>query len=136
MCGGCRGAGGGGSYGRPKVEIPLQRSPLQARSEVHFQPYSIATDSQSHILVSDCNIHCVHILDYAGEYLHHLGDCNLKYPIGLCFDKNDFLFELHSEQNQKILPVIEKMWTVFSFKLYIVLSEKRYNVFLFCTTNI
>ena len=52
---------------------------------------------------------------------------------GLCFDKNDFLFELHSEQNQIILPVIEKMWTVFSFKLYIVLSEKRYNVFLFCT---
>ena len=42
------------------------------------------------------NNHCVHILDYAGEYRHHLGDCNLKYPIGLCFDKNDFLFKLQS----------------------------------------
>ena len=60
--------------------------PLSSTHRKPFKPYGIATDSQGHILTSDSDNHCIHIIDQTGMFLCYLGNCNLKNPHALCVD--------------------------------------------------
>lgn len=70
-----------------------------------FKPYGITTDTQGHILTSDSDSHCIHIIDQAGQFLCYLRNCDLKNPNGLCVDHNHNLFV--AEYNTGKIKVIK-----------------------------
>lgn len=77
---------------------------LQTSKNKKFNPFGLATDSQSHILISDCDNFVVHLIDKNGQFLHYIEGCHLQYPWGLCIDKSDVLFvaECYSNDVKRI----------------------------------
>ncbi|XP_055999205.1 E3 ubiquitin-protein ligase TRIM71-like [Ostrea edulis] len=63
-----------------------------ARRKKSFDPRHIVTDSMSHIIVTDWNNDCLHILDQNGQFLRCVDNCGLDNPKGLSVDSEGRLW--------------------------------------------
>ncbi|XP_061180659.1 uncharacterized protein LOC133189273 [Saccostrea echinata] len=66
-----------------------------------FSPRGITTDSQSHILTTDYDNRCVHIMDHDGQFLHYLTFGKNK-PYGICTDAVGNLFVICKEKDKEM----------------------------------
>ncbi|XP_062593638.1 uncharacterized protein LOC134255143 [Saccostrea cucullata] len=60
--------------------------------ERSFGPTHIVTDSMGHIIVTDCQNDCLHILDQNGQFLRCVDNCGLEDPYGLSVDSEGKLW--------------------------------------------
>ena len=65
---------------------------IQSKPQKLFFPYDITTDSQNRILIAETIESNIHLVDKDGHFLHHIDNCNLQSPWGLCLDSRDNLF--------------------------------------------
>ncbi|XP_078581872.1 uncharacterized protein LOC144865178 [Branchiostoma floridae x Branchiostoma japonicum] len=61
------------------------------RSLDPWRPCCVTVDGEGNILITDCNNHCVHVLDREGNFKFKFGsegsdESQLKYPQGICVD--------------------------------------------------
>jgi hypothetical protein len=84
----------------------------------------VATDSQGHVLASDYDNHCVHILNEAGQLVFLIK--NLRKPEKISFDdKDNDLFLMERGGGLKVINYLQqdwdrKLWDDFGFSsLYI-----------------
>uniref|UniRef100_A0A8W8LTD5 B box-type domain-containing protein n=1 Tax=Magallana gigas TaxID=29159 RepID=A0A8W8LTD5_MAGGI len=73
-----------------RLRFQYKGQPQISPNQQQFHPFGIATDSQSHILTSDSDNHCIHIIDADGNFLRHLN--SFSDPWGICVDENDILY--------------------------------------------
>ncbi|KAJ8307401.1 hypothetical protein KUTeg_015485 [Tegillarca granosa] len=59
-----------------------------------YDPWDVVTDKYGHILISDNNNSCVHVLDKDGKFLKLIDSqaLGLLYPLGMCIDASDRLW--------------------------------------------
>ncbi|XP_056000107.1 uncharacterized protein LOC130046416 isoform X2 [Ostrea edulis] len=58
-----------------------------------FSPRQIVTDSMGHIIVTDPNNACLHILDQNGQFIKCIDNCGLNdWPVGLSVDSRGRLW--------------------------------------------
>nr|XP_022290171.1 uncharacterized protein LOC111101845 [Crassostrea virginica]XP_022290172.1 uncharacterized protein LOC111101845 [Crassostrea virginica] len=74
-----------------KLRFRYTGPPLSTKNKP-FTPRGITTDSQSRILASDYDNHCIHIVDVHGKFLRYIDNCDLEYPYDLCVNNNNSLF--------------------------------------------
>lgn len=72
------------------LRFQYKGQPQISPNQQQFNPFGIATNSQSHILTSDSDNHCIHIIDADGNFIRHLN--SLCDPWGICVDENDILY--------------------------------------------
>ncbi|XP_062615118.1 uncharacterized protein LOC134276846 [Saccostrea cucullata] len=65
-----------------------------------FCPQGITTDSESHILTTDYDNRCVHIIDKDGQFLHYL-ILGKNKPYRICIDNVDNLFVISKEKDKE-----------------------------------
>lgn len=73
-----------------KIRFQYNGNPSPKHKE--FWPKGITTDSQSRILIADCYIQSIHILDQDGQFLRFISISDFKSPYGVCVDTRDNLF--------------------------------------------
>ncbi|XP_048735216.2 uncharacterized protein LOC125650735 [Ostrea edulis] len=72
--------------------VRLRYDGTPARRKKSFNPAHIVTDSMSHIIVTDKNNACLHILDQNGQFLRCVDNCGLDKPNGLSVDREGRLW--------------------------------------------
>ncbi|XP_078309574.1 uncharacterized protein LOC144617966 [Crassostrea virginica] len=62
-----------------KLRFRYTSHPSADKTE-QFEPYGIATDSQSRIFTANSDNHCILNLDTDGQFLRFIENCDLEYP--------------------------------------------------------
>ena len=73
-------------------KLRFRYTPASSKFPEKFHPHDITTDSKANILTTYPYIHCIHIIDQDGLFLHSLYSYDVDFPVGLCVDSKDKLF--------------------------------------------